>query len=479
MKKIFLILAMMLVAALVVACGGGDDGGNEQAPTPENVATPGGDTAETPEAPPAARGGIHEPRDLGGRIIRLGNWWDSFSTYIFEEPDPAEAEDFEAAMLIWENAQRIRADWNVEFEHVNITYAEMVPRLTANAATGVSDVDIVHLSGHMVFSAVTGGLIHPLGSIAPATSDTLGASVHNAPGIFHDNNYWTFNPHMYDAGGFGLGVNMDLIRQLGLPNPMDYYAAGNWTWDIFLEIMRRAGEVPGHFGLAGNHGEIALCLIASNDGMLVDEDNNFGLGHPNTIAALELLETIFRERLWYYNPVVGQEQGDWGRNFWSFQDGNSVFWPAQTWSSEDIDFDYHVITFPLGPANTTGSTWLTGWPGGLGIPIGVEDPEAVFMIFEELHAWPGPGGTHRHFEDSVNWPMGVFRHEDDVWRMLRDVGESGRLDMGLMVRVGGIAFSGVMGDIISDLFNAYATPSEAVEIHRGERQAMLDQFFRE
>ena len=470
MKKFFAILVLVFVFA---ACTKTTDTEpqNDRTVTNDSTTNDGNSTANV-----GGVAGIHTPRDLNGRVIKLGNWWNSFSEHIFAEPDPAETDDYEAAMLIWENAQRIRRDWNVEFEHVNIGHGEMIPFLTAGATGGFAHVDIVNLEGGMIFQAIQGNLILPLNSIAPPTSDTLGAQIHNRPGIFFNDNYWSFEPHRYEAGGVGIGINMDLVRQIGLPDPVELYENGEWNWDNFLSMMRRANEIPGHFGIAGNHGDIALGLIAANDGILVDTDFNFGVAHPNTIEALELLDTIFRERLWYYNPVVGMELGDWGRNFYSFQDGNSVFWPIRTWSSEDTPFDYHLLPWPLGPANVSGSTWFQDWPGGLAIPAAVEDAEAVLMIFEELHAWPGADGQWRHFEDSVNWPMGVFRHEADVWRMVRDIGDSGRTDFGLVLRIGGVNFSDIFNDVTSDLFNQYATPTEAVEIHRGIKQAMLDQF---
>jgi hypothetical protein len=465
MKKIF---ACLLVVFVFAACGNNND------TTTQNENDGNAAVVENIETVPS--GGIHPPRDLGGRVIRLGNWWNSLSEHIFEEPDPTKVDDYEVAMLIWENAQRIRRDWNVEFEHVHIGHAQMIPFLTSSAAGGIAEVDIVHLEGGMIFAAATGNLILPLDTIAAPTSDVLGARIHSTPGVFFDNYYWTFNTHMFNAGGTAVGVNMDLVRSLGLPDPVTLYNSGEWNWENFLNIMRLAGETSGNFGIAGNHGEFTLSLIAANDGILVDENYNFGVAHPNTIEALELVDTIFRERLWYYNPVAGMELGDWGRNFHSFKDGNSVFWPAMTWSSEDITFDYHILPWPRGPANTTGATWFQGWSDGLAIPVSVEDPEAVLMIFEELHAWPGPDGGWRHLEESVNWPMGVFRHEEDVWRMLRDVGETGKLDFGLMLRVGGVGFADIFHDVTSDLFNQYATPTEAVEVHRGVKQAMLDQF---
>ena len=73
--------------------------------------------------------------------------------------------------------------------------------------------------------------------------------------------------------------------------------------------------------------------------------------------------------------------------------------------------------------------------------------------------------------------MGVFRYEEDVRRMLEDVGDSGKSDFGLMLRVGNENYTNIFNDVSSDLFNQYSTPVEAVEIHRNKYQNMLDQFF--
>ncbi|MCL1878647.1 MAG: hypothetical protein FWF80_07305, partial [Defluviitaleaceae bacterium] len=164
MKRFLIVLALIFVLGLT-ACACGNDVETETPPADVSNGGGGGEIADPGEITETAAAGIHPARDMGGRVIRVGNYWAGYlSSYLFEEPNPAVTEDFEAAMLIWENAQRIRRDWNVEFEEVVFGYGEVVPMLTASAAAGTPSIDIMHMPGHMVFSAVTGNLIMPLGS---------------------------------------------------------------------------------------------------------------------------------------------------------------------------------------------------------------------------------------------------------------------------------------------------------------------------
>src|SRR5690625_7997854 len=63
---------------------------------------------------------------------------------------------------------------------------------------------------------------------------------------------------------------------------------------------------------------------------------------------------------------------------------------GETWESseerQDAPFEWGYIYFPLGP-NATEYNALKTSGGGYVIPAGVEDPEIVYQIWEDLQIW--------------------------------------------------------------------------------------------
>jgi multiple sugar transport system substrate-binding protein len=493
-KKSMKVTALLLVFALLfmTACTGGNgNGGTQDTVSPQPQQTPAA-PANTP-APPVAptetptpatptHGNIHPIRDMGGRTLRLASWWEgTIVGTVGDEPDPATEDNYWIARMVWDNARRVEEQFNVRFTDTMVDYENVLPTLTTSVMAGDPFADVVMLSGWMQLSAILGDLIQPLEGSAPANSDIFGGNVYGRVITEALGHTWSFVDAQPDANGVTLGINLDIINAIGAPNPVDLYNQGRWTWDAFLDIMRLAtADTTGdgiidQFGVAGQPGDVALHLIGANDGMLVTDDFNYGFDHPNTIEALELVEIIFSEGLWEYDRVSGDPMGDWGRNFFSFQDGNAAFFPAVTWAMNDgnLPFEFAVVPFPLGPANTSGNTWLAGWNQGFTVPVGTSwDIEDIIIIIEELFSWPGDE-PELLVLGALGWPRAVFLTEEDVQRQV-GVSLTQATDIGMNVA----EYSWILGTFIEHFMNQVMTAAQAVETYRGPQQEMLDMAFR-
>jgi len=283
-----------------------------------------------------------------------------------------------------------------------------------------------------------------------------------------------------DLFAFTMGVNLDLIRAIGAPNPVDLYNAGQWDWDAALNIIRLAtADTTGdgltdRFGLSGQPNDVIINFIGANDGILVDDDLNFAFDHPNTIEALEFMDIIFSEGLFChdhgnFNP------GDWGRNFWSAHGGHVALFNAVVWglNNGDLPFDFAIVPWPAGPSNTTGATGMGGWREGVGIPHAASwDPADILMVVEEFYAWSG-GDMFIMHEDALNWPRSVFPTEEDVIRTIAVADNSVR-DIGLIVD----GYAHVFNTFAYNFFHRTGGVMEVIERYRGPQQEMLDLFFR-
>ncbi|MCL1986598.1 MAG: extracellular solute-binding protein, partial [Firmicutes bacterium] len=454
-------------------------GATETATAPATDAATETTEVEAEEAAPASpvgHQGIHEPRDLGGRVIRVSGWFGELIPGVFSaEPDPATEDNYFLARLIWDNARRVEEQFNVTFVETNIPYDDTVSVLTTAVMAGSPDSDLQLLNGHMIMAGIMGNLIQPLDTLNLPGSDTFGASIYAQPMTNTMGHTWSFAINEPANHGVGLGVNLNIINAIGAQNPVDLYNAGQWNWENFLDIMRTAtqdttgNQILDQFGIAGVPGDIAIHLVAANDGRMVDDDLNYGFDHPNTIEALEFVETIFTERLWQYDE--GTDLSDWGHNFNIFREGRAAFWPAIDWqlSEETLAFDWTIVPFPLGPSNTTGSTWSSGWEQSWTIPVGVENPEDVLMIVEELFAWSGEE-PELLTEGQLGWYRTIFNSEEDVQRAINSINGTMVTDLGHNIS----EYVWIMGGFIDAFWNGTAGVAEVVEANRGPQQEMLD-----
>lgn len=484
-RRVAILLILVLALALAVACGG-DDNGNGVTPPEGNggQVTPPADTPDygngvIDQGP--MLGGIHEPVDFGGRVLTTGGWWHGILAGFrpaYDDPDPATAGNYHMERLIFENARRVEREFGVVFEENIMGSDEILEVLTTSIMAGEPFADLTMANASMIFASAINNLIVPLESINLPNSDLLNRQFYTRVATQGLGHWWAYIHAEPEATGVTLGVNLDLINALGVPNPIDLYNSGQWTWDAFLDIMRTATRdttgdgIIDQFGIAGQPGDFLPFLIAANDGPLMTDDFQYNMDHPNTIHALEFANTIFREGLWEYDRTIGADIGDWGVNFWAYQNGNSVFWISMTWNMNDGDlpFEFGVVPVPLGPANTSGYTWMSAWRQGYSIPIGnsVWTPAEVLMIGEELLSWPGYE-IELMTDGALNWSRHVFLTEEDA---VRQVGAMFTMRLEDALNVPG--FGGIWGTFVNYFVTQELTVMQAIEAHRGPQQELLD-----
>jgi len=489
MKKMFLVMSVVFVFIVFAACGGDSEPTGNNEGTNGQTGTEG--TGGTQTAGPSegtnneVEFSVHPPRDMGGRTIQIASWFPILPDVFFEEPDPATSLNYHIDRRIYENARRIERQFNVNFARdIVLPFDDLLPVLTSHVMAGDTLADMVFLPGVAQLSAVLGDLIVPVSSFAPAGSDILGAQSYVAPRMELDGEIWSFDRNTLDANTWMFGVNLDVINNTGAPNPVDLYNAGEWTWDAMLDVMRRAtSATAGTFGVSGPPGEILRQMIASNDGAMVTEDLEYGFGLPRSLEALEFASQIFTEGLWHYNPANPSDTGDFQRHFYSWQDGSSAMWLMVPWALGDdpIPFNWDAVPFPTGPSNYTGATWFSGIREAMTIPRHVRNPEDVFIIFEEIAAWPWLELDLIEEEHPFGGWRTTFPTEETVQRVARNSGNV-RFDMGGDIDgfIDGnyAGYAWILGAFASHMWNETATIAETVEAERPARQEMIDNFFR-
>jgi ABC-type glycerol-3-phosphate transport system substrate-binding protein len=498
MKTKILFLIAMLAAAMLVfaACGTNDDpeetnGQEEQQPGPVDPAPP-VDTTQQPEEVyvPAGPSPLAHPGDTP-RVITIASWYlhQMHGAAPFYAPDDDSnphypPSDPEMAWMQWDNVRWVEEHFNVIIEHINFgDYGTYHEAFTAHQLAGTPLADIMQLSPSNMLTAARAGMLTDMAAFSQPGSDLLGANRHVSPRFVDEGGeVWSARVNIGGQPWNSIfwSVNNDLVARLGLEDPVALYEAGEWTWDAFLRISRQASAAGDYFGIGGVWQDIGPGLVASNDGLLIDGDLNYGLGLPNSVQAIELINTIQTERLWNYNrdyPPAGPEGSDeWTRSIDAgWNDANTVFmvgelWvPAQRGAASGIEWS--IIPFPRGPANTSGNSWAGGVEGDITIPAGVENPELVVAVMEALMSWSG--------EDYwllghgvIQGLLGTVPTEADAQRLFDIMGQRG-VDLGAT-----LSFAYEFSAISIDLFNGIMSVGEIIEYHRGPVQERIDNMFR-
>src|SRR5690606_22677801 len=108
----------------------------------------------------------------------------------------------------------------------------------------------------------------------------------------------------YAVGKLGVSVvgihyNRELFTRLGLPDPQELYAKGEWTWDKYLEIAKAATRDEDNdgkidvWGTSGWPADTARHFGVTNDAKFVnDEDFTEGISDPKMIETLEFVNRL-------------------------------------------------------------------------------------------------------------------------------------------------------------------------------------------
>lgn len=367
MRKLkgFSILMLCLVFVLT-ACSG--KGGNNGTPTPATSAPTNGAAESTPEPVD------EDVPDLDGRVIRIAAWWDQ-----------TPAGETQSEMNRLEKIAEVEKKYNVKIEFVNIPYDEMVPNFTTSALAGEPFADIIQLEYKLALPLIKQGLILPISEFTDETSNinNEGNLVEKYPPIAGD--YYSFESP--NSLGAGIHYNRNLFKDLGLEDPKEIYARGEWTWDKFLELAKNATRDTDNdgkidvYGFSGWAPDIFRHFAASNGVKLVDEVSlEEGLTSPGSIETGEFLN-----RLYNIDKVVKIGTGDpmeW-EEYNTFKSGDVAMFTTAEWNLRDLSFDFGIVPIPKGPNAMDGITYADYLKNGKFIGKGVKDAKLVYKIYEE------------------------------------------------------------------------------------------------
>ncbi|MEK3887940.1 ABC transporter substrate-binding protein [Bacillus sp. FSL K6-3431] len=432
-KLSFLIMAIFVL--LLTACSGGKETSGEKSET--------GNDSEKTEGPKEDEATY----DLGGRVIKIADHYDR------TPQGGTEIEDLKV-----EKWKEVEGKYNVKIEWVVIPFEEKVNQLTTTLLAGEPAADIWGLGTTDVAALVQQDYVYALDEIIDLESSKMTETMKKL-GTLGEKVYFLTSQVNQSGGMF---YNKTMFEQAGLPDPYELQEAGEWTWEAMLEAAKKLTNGT-TYGLSADPNLLAEYSIFTNDAQFIDSSTGkVTVDSPNAIEALEFVSSLYNEHK-VIKPNEGNNYED-PRNY--FTEGLVGMTQGWVWEAEgrlEAPFEWGYVFWPKGPKATDYVTPLSDFGGDV-IPKGVEDPQIVYQIWEEMTAFEVSE------EDVVHWFEIVMPNEESVntaTEMLDNIKSNYWPSYNLK-------------DAFYETFENIATgtesPTQAIAKVKGESQARIDEF---
>ncbi|MCP4424611.1 MAG: sugar ABC transporter substrate-binding protein [Chloroflexi bacterium] len=272
----------------------------------------------------------------------------------------------------------------LEYEPGGSETASYQDVLKTELASGTAP-DVFWIPGTDVADFATRGLLYDLRDLADGSAGYNDGDFYAGP-MFH----LAFDPESDSSGSvlwglprdvstFALYLNMDLIYESGADDPRELEAAGEWTWDAFLEVSEAVSalgsDVQGYGGSAW-WGPYGVWMNAAGGGFFNDSRTACNLDSAESLAGLTFARQLYMES---GSAVPYGEDAEP-----PFRAGNVGIFQNGRWATPGIrtvDFEWDVVGLPDGPAGSPGN-WLF-W-GAYVVNANTAHPEAAWELVQAL-----------------------------------------------------------------------------------------------
>ncbi len=325
MKTILKRLVLVLVClALVASFATGCDGGN---------------------------GGEYDPtaqKDFGGRVFKIGAWWDRTPVEGKTEWDDAFAQ----------RIKEVEDEANCKIEFVTVADTDQAYVTTTLAGDPVCDIATA-LTWNLLPGYIQGGIAYPLSDLASFDfeSEKWLTSAINF-GKYKGKRYTMDLKSATDnCVRFGVFYDKRIFNEQGLPDLEELYKNGEWTWDKMLEIAK---AVNTDFNGDGEIDTYSIgCeafmwnFIYSNGGNVFTNDDGTvsatGFEAPQVVEAMDFCAKFQSELA---NSIFPYDSAD------TFKMGVLAMGVLEWWNSQNFSSisnapmmdEYGWVPFPCGPS---------------------------------------------------------------------------------------------------------------------------------
>ncbi|MCU6710255.1 extracellular solute-binding protein [Paenibacillus sp. J5C_2022] len=373
----FLVVLFAMIVLLTACTGGGGDPEGEPKTEPSAATEPDAGQEKSEEGNQAPE--EEQTIDMQGKPVRVLAWG-----YAGGEAG-TEAGEQRIAL-----EQELENKYNTKFQFDQVPWGDVQDKITASIIAGEPIADIFLLERFRAFpSMVQKDFLQPIDGILDIDSEKWPADLRMTG---------SFNGEVYGfstavGGGGGIYYNKAILQKEGLPDPQELHEKGEWNWDAFLDIAKKAtkdtngdGKID-QYGLALTSLNFVPAFIASNDGdvtKVVDGKLAFAGDDENAMEALR-----FYSDLSNVHKVVKPNQTDnWEDYINAFNEGIVAMRYGEGWEGGGIQTnlgnEYGFIFIPKGPKATAYHNAMQ--PTLWFVPKGA-NPDAVRIYAEYLFGY--------------------------------------------------------------------------------------------
>ena len=365
---------------------------------------------------------LHEPKDLGGRTIKIGLWWDEYWDSNYQTLDDVTAaggsySNSETMQMKLDKIRDIESRWNCRIEWVNLGWDGITESINTSITAGTPDCDIYLADPQFGIPAALNGYAQKISSYAPADSDILNDQVVLRPfNVLGSNEYLmcTSDNYIIPSGACYMAYNAKMLDELNLEAPEALAEKGEWDWEKFAEYAlacTRDTDGDGNmdtYGYGSVFTDTISAFLASNNAAIANSTTE-GLSDSKTVEVFNFLD-----RLYNVDGSARPYQDDWNNDQLALFQGQVAFSIVRPYmlidNAPNVDFDIRICPLPIGTSGD-GTRMPVILVNSYFIPIGVEDAESVYLVFEEMQNW-FDGDTY--YRDDPEWFESAFVDLDQV-----------------------------------------------------------------
>lgn len=466
-KQVLAVVMSALMLGSVAGCGStaSQPASNDAAPaeTTQETQTV---TETTQETTPAQEEEKAPEYDFGGRVVRIGSYYDM-------TPDP-EKNAISAALS--ERIAFVEENYNCKIEFVDLG-GDYINQYVTSVLAGDPVVDIGYAITTKVLPAlIEGGIAYPISDLNVIDFDAYKwrSDVVNA-GYYKGKNYTMLlkDPEIR----YGIFWNKTLFEQNGLPDLYELVDKGEWNWNKFKEIAIAANQDVDNDGTIDIWGfnareNLGWCYLYSNDAYVANKTDagmTVDLSDPKVVEALTAMQD-FTTSVDYKHDIDWSSEG-WDCMITGFRDGTSMmcleeFWISYAYLNEMSD-DWGWVPFPKGTSATDWSCY--GKENGCRIILnGVEDPETVALIYDLI---TDCADTEAEWDDLMEDQLESWA--DDA-QTVENVSYIYNNHIAVINSVNGFAdLNGAINNMINEISSGNTTPQTALETYQSQIDAAI------
>ncbi|SDY95162.1 ABC-type glycerol-3-phosphate transport system, substrate-binding protein [Evansella caseinilytica] len=444
MKKlqfsVFVVVFILLLFS-ISACGGENSSSEKEEEPADSTASDenGGEGSDEAKGEAAY--------DLGGRVIRIAQHWDMTPEGGTEIGD-----------MTVERWKEVEEKYNITIEWIVVPWEEKVNQLTSTILAGEPFADIVGLDTTQAAALIQQDYLYALDDLVDLSTVKLPQAIQNIGTL--NGKVYLFGHQVNQSGG--MYYNKTMFEQAGLPDPYELQQAGEWTWDAMLDAAKTLTDGT-TFGLSGDANLLAEYSLATNGGQILDMDTGeMTIDTPNAIEGYEFMSALYNE----HRVVKPNEGNNWEDPRRYFTEGLVGMTQGWVWEAEgrvETPFEWGYVFWPKGPQAADYVTPISSVEG-LAIPKGVEDPEIVYQIWEDMQVWEVAG------DDVIEWFETVLPNVESVdtaTRMLEKISSN---------YWSAFQIEEILWDMNENIATGAESPAQAVASVKGEAQARVDEF---